>query len=63
MNALYLTNKPIYPTIDGGCVAMASFLNHLLNIHEKVDNLTVHTLKHPFDGSKYEIKNQNLQLM
>jgi glycosyltransferase involved in cell wall biosynthesis len=59
MNALYLTNKPIYPTVDGGCVAMASFLNHLLNIHEKVDHLTVSTYKHPFDSSKYNIKLQD----
>lgn len=58
MNVLYITNKPIYPTIDGGCVAMASFLNHLLNIHDKVDNLTVSTHKHPFDNTSYKLKIQ-----
>jgi glycosyltransferase involved in cell wall biosynthesis len=53
MSALYITIKPIYPKIDGGCVAMASFLNHLINLHPKIDHLTVSTYKHPFDISEY----------
>jgi glycosyltransferase involved in cell wall biosynthesis len=55
MKALYLTLKPIYPTVDGGCVAMASFLNHLLVLYEKVDHLAIETHKHPFNASKYPI--------
>lgn len=60
MNTLYLTNKPIYPMVDGGCVAMASLLNQLVNIHTKVDHLTVSTYKHPFDLTNYptEITNK-----
>jgi polysaccharide biosynthesis protein PslH len=48
MNALYLTNKPIYPTIDGGCVAMASFLQNLIALNHRVTHLTLSTYKHPF---------------
>lgn len=54
MNVLYLTNKPIYPLVDGGCVAMSAFLNHLINVHEKVDHLTVSTYKHPFEKNIYK---------
>lgn len=54
MNVLYLTNKPIYPSVDGGCVAMASFLNHLLQIYPKVHHLTIETHKHPFNKIAYE---------
>ena len=53
MNALYLTIKPIYPTVDGGCVAMAAFLNHLIAIHNRVDHLTIETYKHPFNILNY----------
>lgn len=53
MSVLYLTNKPVYPLVDGGCVAMSSFLNHLVNIHSKVDHLTISTYKHPFDLKSY----------
>jgi glycosyltransferase involved in cell wall biosynthesis len=53
MSVLYLTNKPVYPLVDGGCVAMSSFLNHLVNIHKKVDHLTISTYKHPFDLKSY----------
>lgn len=53
MSVLYITNKPIYPNVDGGCVAMASFLTHLVNIHDKVDHFTVFTHKHPFNLKEY----------
>lgn len=58
MSALYLTNKPIYPKVDGGCVAMASFLNQLVNIHKKIDHLTVSTYKHPFEVINYPRNNK-----
>jgi glycosyltransferase involved in cell wall biosynthesis len=53
MSVLYITNKPIYPAVDGGCVAMASFISHLLEIHDKVDHFTVSTHKHPFNLKDY----------
>jgi glycosyltransferase involved in cell wall biosynthesis len=52
MNVLYLTNKPIYPIVDGGCFAMDSFLRSLLRF-ASVKNLTIETYKHPFDLDKY----------
>lgn len=54
MSVLYITNKPIYPMVDGGCVAMSSFLNHLINIHSKIDHLTIATHKHPFNVKEYK---------
>ena len=48
MNVLYVTNKPIYPIVDGGCFAMDSFLRSLIRF-ATVKNLTVETHKHPFN--------------
>ena len=48
MNILYFTNKPIYPIIDGGCVAMDSFLQNLIALNHSVTHLTLSTYKHPF---------------
>lgn len=63
MKALYLTLKPIHPTVDGGCVAMASFLNHLLKIYSRVDNLTIETYKHPFNRNHYpQIENEKFSV-
>ena len=52
MNILYITNKPIYPIVDGGCFAMDSFLRALL-CFASVKNITVATHKHPFDLNEY----------
>ena len=52
MNILYITNKPIYPIVDGGCFAMDSFLRSLL-CFASVKNITVATHKHPFDLNEY----------
>ena len=56
MRVLYLTNKPIFPLIDGGCVAMHEFLKCLLNAGYNVKNLSISTPKHPFDINKYPSK-------
>lgn len=53
MKILYVSHKPIYPKIDGGCVAMANFLNLLLANKHKVKHLTIETNKHPFKLSNY----------
>ncbi|NDF60208.1 MAG: glycosyltransferase [Crocinitomicaceae bacterium] len=58
MSILYITNKPIYPIIDGGCYAMDSFLNSLLVCESKVKHLTISTQKHPFEFNQYPEKIQ-----
>lgn len=49
MHVLHLTNKPIYPLLDGGCVAM----NQLSKLIEQqgfdIKNLTIETNKHRFN--------------
>ena len=52
MNVLYVTNKPIYPIVDGGCFAMDSFLRSLIRF-ATVKNLTVETHKHPFNFHQF----------
>ena len=52
MNILYVTNKPIYPIVDGGCFAMDSFLHSLLSF-ATVKNITIETYKHPFNIEKF----------
>ena len=61
MNVLYISNKPVYPIIDGGCFAMAQFLNGLLsNKNISLKHLTITTKKHPFEIKEYpkEIRDQ-----
>ena len=53
MNILYITNKPVYPKIDGGCVAMENFLQNLLFQECKVTHIAISTQKHPFDETNY----------
>ena len=53
MRVLYVTNKPIYPTIDGGTVAMENFLQCLLKQQVEVKHLFMHTPKHPFQAGAY----------
>ncbi len=56
MNVLYLTNKPVYPIVDGGCLAMHEFLKCLLNAGYNVKNFSIATPKHPFDIDNYPSK-------
>lgn len=53
MSILYISNKPIYPKIDGGCVAMHNFLTCLLQTGHEIKHLTISTHKHKFDVAKY----------
>lgn len=53
MRVLYLTNKPIYPLVDGGCKAMESFLNCLLENKWEVTHICISTEKHPFSIDNY----------
>ncbi len=56
MKILYISNKPIYPLIDGGCIAMNQFLKCLLNAGYDVKNFTISTHKHPFSEASYPEK-------
>lgn len=60
MRALYITNKPIYPKVDGGCVAMDNFLKCLLQAKFEVKHLCISTNKHPFNLDAYPTDLQDL---
>lgn len=54
MKVLYISNKPLYPKVDGGTVAMSSFLDLLLSIESNdVIHLCFSTPKHPFILDNY----------
>ena len=53
MKVLYITNKPIFPVVDGGCKAMQQFLSCLLKAEIEVDHLCLATQKHPFKAENY----------
>lgn len=53
MKVLYITSKPPYPTIDGGCFASSRFLECLLKADFEVKHFTIATDKHPFEIDEY----------
>lgn len=53
MTILHISNKPVYPTIDGGCVAMAQLLESLGHVATKVEHICLNTSKHPFIEGTY----------
>lgn len=53
MRILYLTHKPIFPVVDGGCKAMLQFLKCLLHLNPEIDHLCLSTHKHPFSLESY----------
>lgn len=59
MKIFYLTSKPPYPIIDGGCYASASFLQTLLKSGQEVKHFTLATHKHPFEINEYPKKIQS----
>ena len=56
MKVVYISNKPIYPLVDGGCVAMNQFLKSLLNSGLDVKHFTVSTYKHLYKEENYPEK-------
>ena len=48
MKVLQICNKPPFPPVDGGCVAMNAITSGLLANGHKVKVLAVSTKKHPF---------------
>jgi glycosyltransferase involved in cell wall biosynthesis len=53
MRILYLTNKPIFPIVDGGCKAMHQFLKCLIQCDYTVEHICLSTHKHAFDLENY----------
>ena len=51
LSILQLCNKPPYPPIDGGCIAMNTVTNGLLEAGCSVKVLTIETTKHKLDYS------------
>ena len=57
INVLHFANKPAFPLVDGGCVAISSVLKSLLSSEAlKVFHFSLSTHKHPFDASNYPEK-------
>lgn len=52
MNILHISNKPIYPQVDGGCIAMAKLLSSLTQL-ATVKHVFLQTPKHPFSPNAY----------
>lgn len=54
MKILHFSNKPAFPLIDGGCIAIKSILKSLIK-HADVEvyHFTLATQKHPFSLSAY----------
>jgi glycosyltransferase involved in cell wall biosynthesis len=48
MKVLQLCNKPPYPAIDGGCIAMKNISLGLLNNKVDLKMICISTIKHPF---------------
>ncbi len=48
MKVLQLCNKPPYPAIDGGCIAMKNISLGLLNNDVDLKMICISTIKHPF---------------
>ena len=53
MRILYLTNKPIFPIVDGGCKAMHQFLKCLIQCDYTIEHICLSTHKHTFDQENY----------
>ena len=55
MKVLQLASKPPYPQIDGGCIAVASLANGLLEKRVELYSYSIYTEKHPFDLHDFPI--------
>lgn len=53
MRILFLSNKPPYPKLDGGCVAIADMLSYYITTGHEVDMITISTRKHPFSEANF----------
>ena len=48
MKILYITNKPVYPVVDGGTRAMEIFLESLISCNSEIHMINLATHKHGF---------------
>jgi glycosyltransferase involved in cell wall biosynthesis len=55
MKLLYITSKPAYPSVDGGCLAIQRFLDALIQGGHDITLFTYETHKHPFDAAAWPI--------
>lgn len=53
MEVLHITNKPIYPILDGGQMAMEKLMKNFLDLGYNVKNLSISTHKHVFNEEDY----------
>ena len=53
MHILHLTNKPVFPAVDGGCKAMQRMLECFKENAYSVKHLCISTEKHPFNTAAY----------
>lgn len=53
MKILQLCNKPPYPAVDGGCIAMKNISTGLLNNNVDLKVICISTEKHPFSIKKF----------
>ena len=53
MRVLQLCNKPPFPAVDGGCIAIKNISLGLLSADIDLKILTISTSKHPFDEKDY----------
>lgn len=53
MRILHLSNKPVFPAVDGGCKAMQRTLECFLENDYTIKHLCISTEKHPFDPNAY----------
>ena len=68
MKILHLTNKPIFPLVDGGCKAMAQTMNAINKNGNEVKHICLSTHKHPYKKTAYpkllasQVKVENINL-
>jgi glycosyltransferase involved in cell wall biosynthesis len=53
MKILQLCNKPPYPSVDGGCIAMKNISLGLIENNVDLKVITISTEKHPFEIDKF----------
>lgn len=56
MNTLHISSKPLYPLLDGGCVAMSKMIVSLIMVSENVKHICINTPKHPFEEDTYPVE-------
>lgn len=53
MRILHLSNKPVFPAVDGGCKAMQRTLECFKENEYTIKHVCISTEKHPFDPKAY----------